>query len=263
MEKYRLYKGAWVCESHPHKSKQITKNQAAEILAGGGYFLKNVFDFDNSSNHSYWYIIKDSFGGLDELPSKARNQVKKALKTYYYKRVDKKEMLELGYDLFNKSRERFHNHSLLVTRKSWEKSLGIENQEYWIGFDKETNLPASFGINTVYDDYCDYNTMGISPQVPNNTYPMYGLIYEMNRYYLQDRKLLFVLDGARSITEHSNIQPFLEEKFLFRKAYCSLHIYYRPWIGIVVLLLYPFRNWIKDKRINALLNLEAMARDDY
>jgi hypothetical protein len=222
-----------------------------------------VFDFDKSSNHSYWYIIKDSFGGLEELPQKARNQVKKALKTYYYKRVDKKDMLLLGYDLFNKSRERFNDQSLFITKESWEKSLNIENQEYWLGFDKATNLPASFGINTVYDDYCDYNTMGISPDYPNNTYPMYGLIYEMNRYYLDERKLKFVLDGGRSITEHSNIQPFLEDKFKFRKAYCGLRIFYKPWLSVVIKLLYPLRSWIKEKRIKALLNQEAMVRGEY
>ena len=36
MDKYRLYKGAWVVESHPHKSTKIVKKQAIKILAGGG-----------------------------------------------------------------------------------------------------------------------------------------------------------------------------------------------------------------------------------
>ena len=109
-------------------------------------------------------------------------------------------MLDIGYDLFNKSRERFNDKSLFATKETWSKSLESESQEYWVGFDKETNAPASFAINTVYDDYCDYNTMGISPDFPNNTYPLYGLIYEMNRYYLEERKLNYVLDGSRSIT---------------------------------------------------------------
>lgn len=263
MDKYRLYKGAWVVESHPHKSTKIVKKQAIKILAGGGYFLKNVYDFDNSSNHSYWYLIKDSFGGIEELPSKVRNQVRKSLKTYSYIRVDKEQMAVLGYELFNKSRERFKDKTLFTTKEDWLKSLDTDNQEYWMGFEKETQSPATFGINTVYDDYCDYNTMGISPDFPNNTYPMYGLIYEMNRYYLEEKKLKYVLDGARSITEHSNIQPFLEEKFNFRKAYCGLQIFYQPWLGLVVRLLYPFRCMIKTKKIKSLLNQEAMVRGDF
>ena len=35
----------------------------------------------------------------------------------------------------------------------------------------------------------------------------------MNRYYLEELKLKYVNDGARSITEHSNIQPFLIDTF--------------------------------------------------
>lgn len=40
-------------------------------------------------------------------------------------------------------------------------------------------------------------------------YVYYDLIYEMNRYYLEKRKVKYVNDGARSITNHSNIQLFL------------------------------------------------------
>ncbi|MGM9704630.1 MAG: hypothetical protein ACI3YB_01395 [Prevotella sp.] len=49
----------------------------------------------------------------------------------------------------------------------------------------------------------------------------------MNRHYLENRKLKFVSDGARSITNHSNIQPFLIDKFKFRKAYCNIRLTYK------------------------------------
>ena len=132
--------------------------------------------------------------------------------------------------------------------------------EFWIGFDKEGGNAATFGINSLYYDYCDYSSMGISPEFPNNTYPMYGLIYEMNRYYLEERKMSFVCDGTRSIIEHSNIQPFLEEKFKFRKAYCELQVFYKPWLGLAVKVLFPFRRWIKNKKVAAILRQEAWAR---
>ena len=41
---------------------------------------------------------------------------------------------------------------------------------------------------------------------------MYGLLLKMNQYYLDEIGVKYVMDGARSITEHSNIQPFLESK---------------------------------------------------
>lgn len=97
----------------------------------------------------------------------------------------------------------------------------------------------------------------------NSTYPYYGLIYEMNRYYLDELKLKYVNDGARSITEHSNIQPFLIEKFNFRKAYCKLQIEYQWWMKLGVNVLYPFRNIIPVRTVKAILNMEAMKRGEY
>lgn len=246
-------------KKHPHASNRIETEDALKYLRRGGAFLRNAYNFDKTTNRFYWYVIKDSFGAFEELPSKVRNQVRRSLNTYNFKRVSKSEMQENGFDLFNKSRERFHDKSLFVTQEAWCKSLEHGNLDFWIGYSKSDNMPAVFAINTVYDDYCDYNTMGISPDFPNNTYPIYGLIYEMNRHYLEEMRLKYVLDGARSITEHSNIQPFLEDIFNFRKAYCDLQLFYKPWLGFAIKVVFPFRNWIKNRKVSALLRQEAWA----
>ena len=222
-----------------------------------------MYNWDKQEPTCFWYVIKDEFGGVEELPPKVRNQVKKSLKTYDYRKVSREEMMKLGYELYNDSRKRFNNKDLYLTENEWWARISGANKHLWLGIDKVSGRPASFAINTMIDDYVDYTSMGIGPDFPNNTYPMYGLIYEMNRYYLEDRKLKFVMDGARSITEHSNIQPFLEEKFKFRKAYCDLQIYYRTWVGIAVKVMFPFREWIRSQSLSALLNLEAMARGIY
>ena len=254
------YKGAWIRKCNPHLSSEIKKEDAVALLGKGGYFLRNTYNFDKTDSSSYWYVIKDSYGGLSELPTKVRNQVRKSLNTYEFRRVSKEEMQEKGLALFNRSRERFHDKSLFSNQDAWNLRLEQDNLEFWIGYFKEDNTPAAFAINSVYEDYCDYNTMGISPDFPNNTYPMYGLIFEMNRFYLEELHLKYVLDGARSITEHSNIQSFLEDKFKFRKAYCDLQLFYKPWLGVLIKCLFPFRGVIKERRLKALLNQEAMFR---
>jgi hypothetical protein len=84
----------------------------------------------------------------------------------------------------------------------------------------------------------------------------------MNQYYLQEKGCLYVTDGTRSVSEHSNIQPFMEEKFNFRKAYCQLAVHYCWWLKIAVKILYPFRKIITLPRIKAILNMEAMQRGE-
>ena len=41
--------------------------------------VRNTYDFDCDKETSFWYVIKDKFGGMEELSSKKRNQVKKSL----------------------------------------------------------------------------------------------------------------------------------------------------------------------------------------
>ena len=82
----------------------------------------------------------------------------------------------------------------------------------------------------------------------------------MNLYYLEEKGVPFVCDGARSITGHSNIQGVLEDKFKFRKAYCDLDVFYKPWFGMAVKLLFPFRKLIKQPKVSAILRQEAWAR---
>lgn len=257
-----MYKNSWIKKTGLAASRRVTKQEGQSLMKAGGLYVRNIYNWDKQEPSSFWYVIKDEFGGVEELPSKARNQVRKSLKTYNIKLVSFEEMLEQGYSLFNKSRERF-GEKVLITMEQWKaRLLRDNNSDYWIGYDMETGNPASFAINAVFEDYVDYSTMGISPEFPNNTYPMYGLIYEMNRYYLEEKKVPFVCDGARSITEHSNIQTVLEEKFKFRKAYCDIQVFYKSWLGMAVKMLYPFRRIIRNHKITALLNQEAMVRGE-
>ena len=154
--------------------------------------------------------------------------------------------------------------SELAFKKKIEKYTTLGNVDFWCVFEKQSHKAVAFAINTCYSDCCNYNTMKANPAyLKNSTYPYYGLIYEMNRYYLDELKLKYVNDGARSITEHSNIQPFLIEKFNFRKAYCKLQIEYQWWMKLGVNVLYPFRNIIPVRTVKAILNMEAMKRGEY
>lgn len=256
---YKLYHGAWTNKVAPHKSKKLRKDNASELLKGGGYFVRNTYNFDIAEGRQFWYVIKDSYGGVEELPSKVRNQVRKSLKTYDFRKVDAKEMIEKGFELYNQSRERF-GKELQVTYEVFSNRCNNPGQDFWLGIDRETGKAECLAFNRCFEDYCSYVSMGVNPNAPKSTYPMYGLILEMNRYYLEELGLKYVMDGARSITEHSNIQPFLEEKFKFRKAYCELQIFYKPIVGIAVKILFPFRKLIKHPKVAAILRQEAWAR---
>lgn len=259
MSNFELYHGAWKNKEAPHNCAKINKVEASDLLKGGGYFVRNTYDFDIAEGRQFWYVIKDSYGDIEELPSKVRNQVRKSLKTYEFRKVGAEEMIEKGFELYNQSRERF-GKDLHVSFEEFSKRCKNPGQDFWLGIDRETEKAECLAFNRCYEDYCSYVSMGVNPNAPKSTYPMYGLILEMNRYYLEELGMKYVMDGARSITEHSNIQPFLEEKFKFRKAYCELQIFYKPVVGLVVKILFPFRKLIKHPKVAAILRQEAWAR---
>ena len=257
---YRLYKGAWVWGSEPHENSTPLIFHAFLFLSCGGCMVRNVYDFDCREETSFWYVIKDSFGGMEELSSKMRNQVKKCFKTMRVEIISSECLLSDGYEVYVEATDNYRVKAVPPTKEEFERRIkNSEENEYWGVFDIETDKLVAFSMNAVREECCEYRTMKAIPKY-QKLYAYYGLIYEMNRYYLEERKLKYVNDGARSITNHSNIQPFLIEKFNFRKAYCHLEITYKWWLRCIINLLYPFRTVIPIRQVKALLNMEAMAR---
>ncbi|WP_270592040.1 hypothetical protein [Butyricimonas faecihominis] len=209
-------------------------------------------------------MIKDSFGGIEELSTKVRNQIRKSFKTYDIKRISSDEMLRVGYPVFLAALKSYKVKAKIISELDFVDSIKKGslkgNIDYWAVYDKKTGQVVAVAINTLHGDCCEYNTMKADPQYLNSTYPYYGLIFEMNRYYLDELKLLYVNDGAKSITNHSNIQTFLIDKFNFRKAYCRVQIVYQWWFKLMVVLLYPFRSLIPVLKIRAILNIEEIRR---
>ena len=266
MTTFTLYKNAWINNRPPHKHEKLSRSEIVRLLAGGGYFVRNTYDFDSSDEKQFWYVIKDQFEGMEELSSKMRNQVKKSLKTYDVERISPDEFRRIALPIYHAAQEAYRVKASLSRQEDIDR-LALQGKDFWAVYTKEEHKPVAVAINTVTRDdtqwhgCCEYNTMKCDPQYQHNsTYPYYGLIYEMNRYYLEEMNLGYVNDGARSLTEHSNIQGFLIDKFHFRRACCKLQIAYKWYVGLAVKILFPFRWLIRKPQVAAILRQEAWAR---
>lgn len=259
---FKLYKNAWLSMCAPHKNIFIGKKDCHDLLKKGGFLIRNDFNFDTQKETNFWYVIKDNFGDLEELSSGVRNKIRRAKNTLEIRIIEKELMLSFGYNVLKEATTNYKVKSELSTYKDYIKRIENYDNSYqfWGCIIKESGELIAFSINHIYDGICNYDTFKANPIYLRGYYPFYGLFYEMNRYYLQERKLLYVCDGARTITEHSNIQSFLIEKFKFRKAYCDLHLEYIWWMKLTIASLFPLRSIIKNNKIKALLNLESMSR---
>lgn len=257
---FTLYKHAWLWIGSEDEEPQLNHAECKALLRKGGWMVRNTYDFDCGEETGFWYVVKDSFGGMEELSGKMRNQVRRSMANYEFRRMTREELMALGYPVHRAAAEGYRVKADVPTEEDFRNDImgGPEN-DYWGAFAKSDGHLAAFAKNIVYERMCDYSVMKARPDELSR-YPYYGLIYTMNEYYLKECGLWYVNDGARSITEHSNIQPFLMQKFHFRKAYCRLNVVYKPWMALAVKVLFPFRRWVPVAAVKGLLNQEAMTR---
>ena len=257
-----IYRHAWRYNGAPDCEPELSEVQCKELLKHGGWMVRNTYKFDCKDETRFWNLIKDSFGGLDELSSNVRNIIRRAIKTFDYKLVNRDLVKELAYPIIKATFDEYRIKDREMNEiifKEYLEHCGRNNYDYWGAFNKMTGELVGFCAVHVFENSCEYGIIGFLPQYKHNaTYPYYGFFYKMNEYYLSGKKFKYVTDGTRSITEHSNIQPFLEQKFKFRKAYCKLKIRYKLWFGLIVKMLYPFRAIIPNRSIKAVLMMHGM-----
>ena len=265
MENFFLYRKAWRSNEAPHEEPKLDAAQWKSLLRKGGLLVRNVYDFDQKEESSFWYVLKDGFGGLDELSSNNRNKVKRAINSFDFRQIDIELVRKKGFPILQATFEDYAAAEQKMTDSFFASQLARGERdgfEYWGVFDKEDGALVGWCDVHVWSDACEYGIIGMLPKYKhNNTYPYYGLFFKLNEHYLGERHFRYVSDGTRSITEHSNIQNFLMENFKFRKAYCKLELHYQWWMGLAVKLLYPFRKIIPLQHVKAVLRQEAFARE--
>lgn len=260
---YFLYKKALLFDGEHHKETMLDKNEAYRILKqSNAVMLRNTYNFDNTKNSSFWYIIKDSFNGFDELKSRTRNKIRHAIKFFDIRILTKEEIDNNTFDVYNKAYKSYKSTTDHILNKEEFISEINKNNEFWGCIDRKSGKLIAYAENIIREESCEFRTLKADPDyLSNGYYPFYGLFYKMNEYYLKEKGFKYVSDGSRSITKHSNIQNFLINNFRFRRAYTNLKIYYKPLVKIAVTILYPFRFLIPQSKIKSVLRQESMARN--
>jgi hypothetical protein len=262
IENYILYKGAWIFSGEAHMEEKLKSSEVKSLLKRGGIMVRNTYNFDCSKETSFWWIIKDSFGGRSELGKKTNKYIEKALAKFDIRIISIQEFRQGGYEVYEAAHRNYKIKSNFSSKEFFYDSLDLDqpNIDIWGAIDLETGKLAAYSIVKCNEDTVEYNVSKGDPSYFAKFYPMYGLYYKRNEYYLGEKKYKYAVSSARSLTEHSNIQNFLIEKFKFRKAYCRLDVHYAWWLKLVVKSIYPFRKYIKNRKIQAVLFMEDMSK---
>lgn len=262
--KYSDYRHALIWDGAIHLEPELSPAEAHRLLTqSSAWMLRNLYDFDCHEETNFWYIIKDSYSET-EYSKRTRKYIDKANARFDIRKISKDRMLRQGFAVYEKAHSHYQvNDGFRMKQSEYVhelNSMSDNEYEFWGCIDRETDMLQAYSVCHVHDDMCWFKYSRANPEFMAKFYPMYGMYDARHRYYLTERKLKYVLTSARSITEHSNIQNFLIEKFGFRKAYCRLRIYYRPWLKILVSTAYPLRKYIPCRPIRNLLAFEHLNR---
>jgi len=227
--------------------------------------LRNIYDWDCGEETNFWFIIKDSLSE-DTYSKKTQKYLHKANDRFEFRLIDKELLREQGYHVYESAYANYKvNDGFRETPEAFISRIDSmdDSIDIWGAIDKETGKLEAYSICKKDGDIVSYQSSKANPEFLPKYYVMYGLYDARDQYYLGEKKYWLAVSSARSISEHSNIQTFLIEKFGFRKAYCKMTLYYCWWLRTAVTLLYPFKSYIKYPKIANILRFEAIRRGEY
>lgn len=265
LKNWKYYNFGIIPNLAPNQNVDIEKEDITSQISilNKIYFARWTSDFDSSSKTNFWYIIKDSFLGMDELSSNTRSKVRRAFKSTYVKKVSREEILNNGFRVYNSAFDRYTTFTKKSSREEFLNNIKklSANYDFFGVYFTETNELIAYSQNKTFEDCVDYTTIKFNPKYLKY-YPSYSLFYTMNEYYLSEKDFKFVSDGARSIAHNTSIQDFLESKFKFRKAYCKLNIEYHKLFWILLILTRIFRTIFKRIPLNIFRKLEVLQKQE-
>lgn len=239
---------------------------------GGGtpILARWVTDFDCGYETGFWSCILDAPFQPQELKSKRRYEITRGRRNFSWRRLGISD-LDAMYDVYVESLEGYKEHLTPISSEEFRSEWShIMNNEKFVllGVD-ERKTGRLCGYTHVWKDdrYIPISTLKtrVSKEREGVNFALVDGICE---YYNDDLKNgCYLCDGYRNLVHETHFQDWLEKYFQFRKAYCVLHIKYRGPIGIIIKILYPFRELLKKKnsglfkKINAILLMEEWKRE--
>lgn len=251
------YKHALLPTTPPHEMPDLEILKNRNLWKNHNIMIRYTTDFDCGHETQWWYVIKDDEIEIDKLKSNKKYKIRYGLKNFNVVKISPTDHSKELYKVYCESFEKYKLADKPLAEEGFLEQCRAHSLnkaiEYYAAFEKDTNVLAAYSFNTVFDDFVNLTTLKFSPQHLSK-HVAAALIYQMIFDYLNVQKKQYVNNGERSIRHITNFNQYLIDYFGFRKAYCTLHITYRPISKLILNILYPFRKVIKKMDSNVLIH---------
>lgn len=270
------YKRAVISNTPPHENVNTAYIESGKVWKKEGkqaLLARWISDFDCKLETSWWYVIKTEPFDITAINSKKRYKINRGLRHFDIKKIDPKHYKEQIYQVqVNAYSDYPEKYRPTVKREYVYKMIEEEWEKPQIlvfgAFDRETEqlegyIQLECKGKSIYSVAQKANPKCEKYQI---NYALLAGVLDYIKDFLNNGYYMSV--GARNIQHETAFQDFVEDIFAFRKAYCKLHIAYRPGIKGIVNLLFMIRKPLRKMdnigfihKINGVLKMEEIVRN--
>ena len=268
MEGWKYYNHALIPEGPPDQqpdTRMICSGEIWKQAPRGAFLARWTSDFDCGYDTGWYYLIRKAPFDLESLSKKSRKHIRQALKKTYVRKVDPREYAEQIYAVDVETCKTYDHYTLSRTLEQLQNCQD-ETLDYWAAFSAEDHRMIGF----LQCKRTDHHVEGlVAKYLPKDLklQASDALRFTILQYYLNEQGYRYCCAGSRSISHETNVQEYLIRNFGYEKAFCKLHIHYRPIVAMAVKVLYPFRKLLKKlegnglvHKINGILTMEEIVR---
>ena len=270
---WRYYNHAMLPTCAPHESVDPAPLRDGSIwvpVQGGRTPLlaRWTSDWDCGTPTNWWYCIKDTPFDIASVNAKKRYGIRKGCEHFDVQLIDPLRYVEQLFAVqvaaFSTYPTAYRPHT---DAESFRQSVARwSGQKVFVAFEKASGRLCAYAQVIEYRDYANLAVLKADPafeKLQVNAAILFGIL---EHYKERLSGCFYIADGERNILHETAFQDYLERTFGFRKAYCKLHLQYRPGIGFLIKLAYPFRSITRKldfkfaKQLSAILKMEAFTR---
>jgi hypothetical protein len=255
----------------PHCCPSVTAEIAEEVVRlSGKPFARWHSQFGLPKESQWWYVLKRGQWQIEQIKDKKKRwMIRQGKKNFIVRPLDFVEVVTKCPDVAGAATDRYKGKYEVETAQILEKRTAAAAKvpgvlEYLGCFCGNTLV--SFSENYIQNNAVWLANMRHNPAFLDK-YSSYGFIDGILEYYLNQKKMDYVLDGCRSIHHRTNFQEHLIKVFEFSKEYAVLNIAYSAKFKALVNMAYPFRKLVDGLcgRIenNTLDNVNAVLKQEY
>jgi hypothetical protein len=248
----------------PHCTPAVSEETAQAVLKESGRpFVRWDSRFGKVEASEWWYVLKKGPWAIENIKDKKKRwMIRQGQKNFSVRPLTFDEVVSKCPQVAELAAARYKGKTNIETRQILERHIEAAGKvpsvlEY-IGCFCE-NVMVSFSENYIQNNAVWLATIRHDPAYLDR-YSSYGFLDGILDYYLNEKKLLYVLDGWRNIYHRTDFQEHLIKVFGFTKEYALLSIVYSPKLAVAVKAAYPFRRllWaLSGKMVNSTLDKSA------